>query len=238
VGNFSSSAESKFSDETDIGDVETAEHELVAPATARAARRRAALFGGGTIGNERLTSLMGAILIVLLAALGITILRVRQLIWPHLFLGLLLISPVMLKMTSTGYRFVRYYTRNAAYRLEGPPEPLLRAIAPLLVASTVVVFVSGVLLLAEGPSSRDQLLPLHKISFIVWGVFFALHVLGHLPRMLRALRNARSDDSPGAAGRWIAIAGALVAGLILAIVLIPQFGPWTTHAALFHGGDH
>lgn len=219
--------------------MQTAEHEVAAAVTPAADRRRSrlALLGGGTDGNERLTSLMGAILIVLLAALGITILRVRQLIWPHLFLGLLLLGPVTVKMASTGYRFFRYYSRNEAYRTKGPPELALRAIAPLLVATTVVVFVSGVLLLAEGPSSRNQLLPIHKVSFILWGLVFALHVLGHLPRLFRALRDVRSDSSPGAAGRWIAIASGVLAGLIIAIVLIPQFGSWTAHAAAF-GQDH
>lgn len=200
-------------------------------------RRRLSLTGGGPDGNERLTSLMGAILIVLLAALGITILRVRQLIWPHLFLGLLLLGPVAVKMASTGYRFLRYYTFSPDYRSKGPPQPLLRMVAPLVVITTLIVFISGVLLLVEGTSSRNQLLPIHKVSFIVWLVFTALHVLGHLPRMLSALRGARSDTSPGATGRWITLAGAVVAGLILAIVLIPQFGPWTAHAALF-SHDH
>jgi hypothetical protein len=219
--------------------MQTAEQAAIAPAgsTADGRRRHLALAGGGTDGNERLTSLTGAILIVLLAALGITILRVGQLIWPHLFIGLLLIGPVAIKMASTGYRFVRYYANNPAYASKGPPPPLLRLIAPMVVASTMVVFVSGVLLLFEGPRSRDQLLPIHKVSFIVWLVFTGLHVLGHLPRMASALRDARSDRSPGAAGRWITIAGAIVAGLILAIVLIPQFGPWTAHAAAL-GGDH
>jgi hypothetical protein len=218
--------------------VQTAEHDLAAPLTPAAARRRRrAWLGGGTDGNERLTSLMSAILIVLLAALGITILRVRQLIWPHLFLGLLLLGPVAVKMASTGYRFMRYYMRNSAYRQKGPPELVMRMIAPMVVITTVIVFVSGVLLLVEGPSSRNQLLPIHKVSFIVWAVFFGVHVLGHLPRMVPALRDARTDTSPGAAGRWIAIAGAVVAGLIVAIVLIPQFGPWTAHAAAL-GHDH
>src|SRR5581483_10843700 len=100
------------------------------------------LLGGGTDGNAQLTSLMGAILIVLSAAIGVTILRVRQLMWPHLFLGLLLLGPVAMKIGSTGYRFARYYTRDAAYRSKGPPELILRAIAPPVVASTVIVFVS------------------------------------------------------------------------------------------------
>lgn len=229
-------AESDFNHETQIAIVHTADHELaapVSPATERG-RRRLALLGGGTDGNERLTSLMGAILIVLLAAIGITILRVRQLIWLHLFLGLLLLGPVTVKMASTGYRFARYYTRNVAYRTKGPPQVVLRMIAPIIVVTTVIVFVSGILLLIEGPSSRDQLLPLHKISFIVWVVFTAVHVLGYLPRVIPALRDAPTDTSPGAAGRWITIAGAVVAGLVVAIVLIPQFGPWLASGALGH----
>ena len=90
----------------------------------RAARERAcrSLTGGGTDGNERLTTVTGAILIVLLAVIGFTIPQLRQFISVHLFVGLLLIGPVVLKLASTGYRFVRYYTGNAAYRRKGPPE--------------------------------------------------------------------------------------------------------------------
>ena len=54
------------------------------------ARGRRGLLGGGTEGNERLTVLTGLLLIVLLAGLGITIVRIGQLLWLHLFLGLLL----------------------------------------------------------------------------------------------------------------------------------------------------
>jgi hypothetical protein len=222
-----------------LASVQTAEHEIEAPVSTAASprARRLAVFGGGTNGNERLTSMLGAMLIVLLAALGITILRIGQLIWPHLFLGLLLLGPVAVKMASTGYRFVRYYTQDLAYRSKGPPEAALRMIAPLVVVTTVIVFVSGILLLVEGPSSRNQLLPIHKVSFIVWIVFTGLHVLAHLPRMLPALRDTPLDTSPGAAGRWIALTGAIVAGLVIAIVLIPEFGPWTAHPTALHG-DH
>lgn len=98
-----------------------------------------ALFGGGSDGNEQLTAMEGALLIVLLAVLGITILRIGQLISVHLFVGLLLLGPVAIKMASTGYRFVRYYTGNAAYRRKGPLEPTMRLLAPIVVLSTVVV---------------------------------------------------------------------------------------------------
>jgi hypothetical protein len=108
----------------------------------------------------------GTILIVLLAVIGVTILRIGQLVSVHLFVGLLLLGPVALKMGSTGYRFVRYYTREPAYRRKGPPEALLRLIAPLVVLSTVTVFASGVVLLLLGPRNRGQFLLIHKASFL------------------------------------------------------------------------
>ena len=203
------------------------------------ARRAKSVTGGGTDGNELLTSMTGAVLIVLLAVLGITILRIHQLIWLHLFLGLVLIGPITIKMASTGYRFARYYTRNPAYRSKGPPEPLMRMTAPIVVGSTVVVFATGILLLIAGPSGRGQYLFLHKASFVIWLGATAVHVLGHLVDLRRSLLpthepSGLSGSSPGTAGRWIALAGALVGGVVLAIALIPQFAPWTAHAAFLH----
>ena len=86
----------------------------------RAARSATQLTGGGTDGNEQLTAITGVVLIVLLAVIGVTILRIGQLISVHLFVGLLLIGPVALKMASTGYRFMRYYTRQPRVSREGP----------------------------------------------------------------------------------------------------------------------
>jgi hypothetical protein len=215
------------------------------PQTPAASRGRAGhtdtnVTGGGPAGNEQLTSITGAILLVLLALIGVTIVRIGQLLWLHLFVGLLLIGPVTLKMASTGYRFARYYSHDPAYRRKGPPEILLRLIAPVVVLMTVVVFVSGVVLLFVGPADRGQLVLIHKVSFIVWGVFTAVHVLGHLPHMptsLRATRRANPSlpgQQSGAAGRWIAIASALVGGLVLAVVLIPDFAAWTGHTVALH----
>ena len=67
-----------------------------------------------------------------------------------------------------------------------------------------------------------------------------IHLLGHLVDLRRSLQSTRgpgglSGSSPGGAGRWIALAGALVGGVVLAIALIPRFAPWTTHAAFLHG---
>jgi hypothetical protein len=207
---------------------------------ARGGHTEANVTGGGPAGNEQLTSITGTILLVLLALIGVTIVRIGQLLWLHLFVGLLLIGPVTLKMASTGYRFARYYIHDPAYRRKGPPEILLRLIAPIIVLTTVVVFASGVVLLFVGPADRGQLVLIHKVSFIVWGVFMAVHVLGHLPHMPASMRAARRaspglpGQQPGAAGRWIAIASALVGGLVLAVVLIPDFAAWTGHTVVLH----
>lgn len=65
---------------------------------------------GGPDGNELLTTATGVILLLLLAALGATIVFIGQLLAEHLFLGFLLLGPMALKMASTGYRFIRYYS--------------------------------------------------------------------------------------------------------------------------------
>lgn len=207
----------------------------------RSRRPRAdALIGGGTDGNEQLTTVTGAILIVLLAMIGFTIPQLRQFVWMHLFVGMLAIGPVVLKMASTGYRFVRYYAGNVEYRSKGPPEVVLRLIGPIVVLSTVAVFATGVVLLILGPGHRDPWVELHKVTFIVWAVFMSLHVLVHLPAVARALgigrggREQLARAAPGAAGRWIAVSGALVAGIVLAIVLIPDFAAWTAHGVFVH----
>src|SRR5690348_2628826 len=98
-------------------------------------RRLRRLFVGGTEGNARLTATTGIVLLGLLAAEGVTILSIRSLLSVHVFIGLLLIPPVLLKLASTGYRFFRYYTRAAEYVRHGPPILFMRMlVAPVLVA--------------------------------------------------------------------------------------------------------
>jgi hypothetical protein len=222
---------------------------------ARTAPRRrrlgsASLRGGGVDGNEQLTALNGVLLLVLFAVLGLTIVQIGQLMWLHLFLGLLLLGPVLLKMASTGYRFLRYYTRDSVYVAKGPPMIALRLMGPVVVATTVAVFVSGIVLMLVGPANRSTSLLIHKVTFIVWIVFMALHVLAHLPAVGHALGRLRiggeregsagsaaatlSSAGSGAAGRWIALTGALVGGVVLAILLLPDFGVWTAAGAFAH----
>lgn len=210
----------------------------------RRRRGEGRLTGGGTAGNERLTTAVGATLIVLLAVIGLTILRIGQLLSVHLFVGMLLVVPVLLKLASTGYRFLRYYTANPRYRRKGPPALALRLIAPMVVLSTLVVFASGVVLLLVGPSAHSTWFPIHKDSFFVWVAFMGLHVLGHLPSMPAVLRadyspsERLSGDVTGRTGRVLALAGAIVGGVVLAVLLIPDFGPWLNGAGHFHHFHH
>ena len=191
---------------------------------------RRALATGGTEGNTRLTAATAVVLVVLLAVEGVTILFLRPLISVHLFVGLMLIPPVGLKLASTGYRLLRYYTNDPAYREKGPPPMWLRAGAPLVVLTTLGVFVTGVWLLLAGPRSRDTALPIHKASFIAWLGVTGLHVLGHmwdLPGLARSeYGRDRSRRVPGRHGREATVALALVAGVVLALLLLPHFGPW------------
>lgn len=216
--------------------------ESSAASTSRSAVRRGALLRGGADGNEQLTAITGIALILLLAVIGVTILRIHQLIWLHLFVGLLLIGPVGLKMASTGYRFMRYYTHNRVYRLKGPPPPALRLLAPGVVVTTVAVFASGVVLLFAGPVNRNLPLLIHKASFILWIGLTALHVLAHLPGLGTTVREAaevrEAVGVPGGVSRWLVLVGAIVAGVVLAIVLIPDFHTWTASSAFPQGGDH
>ena len=195
---------------------------------AKAATERDERFGG-TDGNETLTSAVAVVLTVLLIAEGITILRIGGLKNEHMFIGMVLIPPVLLKLGSTGYRFARYYLGTRAYRDKGPPQIVLRLLAPLLVLATLVVFATGVALLIVGHKSGFWF-TVHKVSFIVWGVVFGVHFLGHLARMLGSLRDDWTREGrrriPGAGIRALLVAAAIGGGVALAIVVLPQITGW------------
>jgi hypothetical protein len=59
-------------------------------------------------------------------------------------------------------------------------------LAPLLVASTLTLFASGVALIAR--HGGGLLLSLHAVSFSIWGVVMIVHVLAYLARTLRVGR--------------------------------------------------
>ena len=179
--------------------------------------------------NERLTATTATVLLVLLAVEGFTILSVRQMLSAHIIVGLLLIPPVVLKLATTGYRFFRYYTGNAAYVAKGPPHIAMRLLAPLLVLSTLTVLGTGVALLALGPAHhRDILLGLHKASFLVWFGVMSVHVLVYAPRLPRALLGGNAWSRIGL------VSGSLLAGAVLAAGAYSLAGPWLHR----HHDDH
>jgi hypothetical protein len=179
---------------------------------------------GGADGNEILTSAAAVVLVGLLAAEGITIVHMRGLLSAHMFIGLVLVGPALLKVGSTGYRMVSYYAGSRAYRAKGPPLLPLRLMAPVLVASTIAVLVSGVLLLAAGHKSNTAL-TIHKITFIVFGVVLGVHLAAYAARVLRSLRSdwsaSRRQAVPGAGIRATLVAAALGGGVALALALLP-----------------
>jgi hypothetical protein len=200
--------------------------------THRVTATRPAPAGDGVEGNEHLTGVVGALLLLPLAVEGVTILFIGQLITLHMFLGMLLLGPIGLKLASTGYRFVGYYAGRQAYRRKGPPPTALRVLGIGVVLSTVTMMASGVALLLVGPGSRGMLVPIHKVSFIVWVALAAVHVLAHLRGAYVSVRaeygprsRARMRVTRRAARAWTVLA-AVLAGVILAIVAIPRFGPW------------
>jgi|SRR5579875_226096 len=192
--------------------------------------RRADADHHGVAGNARLTAGLAAVLFVLLAAEGVTVLKVGTLLGAHVFIGMLLVPPVAVKIASTGYRFSRYYLGSPPYRRKGPPPPLLRLLGPVVVVSTVVLLASGVALLLVAPGQRAEMLLAHKASFVVWFGAMTLHVLGHLLETARLapqdwLRRTRVEVRGARVRQWI-IAASVAAGIPLGLALVGRVGTW------------
>ena len=194
----------------------------------------------------------GAVLLILLAVEGYTILRIGRLLTLHVFLGMLLLGPVTLKAGSVLYRFACYYTGRKPYRRKGPPAPLLRVIGPINMLLTACVFGTGIMLAVTGPSDYGGptgWLQLHRLSFIAWLFFMAIHVLAYvwrLPAILAAegrgvsLTGTGTGGQTGAGrharravevlgGRGIRLAllvASLLAGLVIALLTVHLTGKW------------
>ncbi len=192
--------------------------------------------GPGVEGNTRLTALTGLVLLVLLFVEGITVVNVRGLLSMHVFVGLVLIPPLLLKTASTGYRFASYYLGSHQYRAAGPPQIFLRVIAPFLLASTVGLFGTGVILLALGAQGRDSWRGIHQMFFFFWFGFMAIHVLAYTWRATRlGLSDVSSLRIGGAARpavtRQSLVIGSVLLGLVIAIVFLPSDASWLQWAS-------
>lgn len=187
----------------------------------------------GVVGNERLTALAGAVLLVLAAAELITVPALHPLVAVHFFIGVVLVGPLAVKTASTGWRFARYYTRDPAYRLKGPPRPLQRWLAPVLLTSTVVVVGSGIALAIAGPPA-STLTKVHVLSFLVWLVTLVVHLVAYIrpvPGLIAAeWRRAAQPATVSGVGRAMRSAVnlvALAASAIAGVAVLPMASAWS-----------
>ena len=190
-------------------------------------------------GNERLTAAIGLILLVGTAIeLGTLLLGLQTFLSWHVFVGFVLLPPIALKLASTGWRFMRYYTRNEDYRMKGAPQIPMRLLAPLLVAFTLILFGSGVAMGFVHAHALDIARRLHGPAAFLWTVTIGLHVLVYIRRALRSttedLTPRTRGDAAGAAFRTFLIAGAIAGGLVLAVALLPDQHVWL-HLPSRHG---
>jgi hypothetical protein len=156
----------------------------------------------GVAGNARLTGGAAALLLVLLAAEGATILLIGRLLGPHIFIGMLLIPPVGLKLASTGYRFARYYSGNPTYRRKGP-------------RNNTVIFLHKA----------------SFVAWLVLMTVHVLGHLLEVPRLAAPdWRRAGGPDAAlaGSGMRVSLLIASLLAGLLLAIATLSLVGPWVS----------
>jgi len=101
--------------------------------------------------NKRLTATSATVLFVLIIVELVITANLVELISYHIFVGILIAGPLVVKMCSTGHRFFSYYTKSPNFVKAGPPNILLRLLAPFLVFFTVLVMISGFGLLVDMP---------------------------------------------------------------------------------------
>jgi hypothetical protein len=145
-------------------------------------------------------------------------------------IGFLLVPPVLLKLGSVGYRFLRYYTGDPSYRAAGPPELVMRLMGPLLVLLTAALFATGIELWLFGFRFGDQWLTWHKAVFVLWFLAAVFHVLAYLGRAPElAVADSRDSRGGALARRSIVVAGVIL-GAALVIAMLPFRSPFTLQA--------
>jgi hypothetical protein len=181
---------------------------------------------------------VAVVLFVLFAIqLATVVISVKTHLTLHVVVGLLLVPPLLVKIAAVSWRFIRYYRHDEAYLRKGPPTPLLRVLGPLLLLMTLVLFVSGIVLLLA-PSAfggpRGIMFHVHDLSFYIWLLLLLVHLAGHA-RDFRSLafrdwgRRARAAV-PGSMLRQSVVLASLAAGLALALALVGQVGAFQSAA--------
>lgn len=184
--------------------------------------------------NERITVIAGALLFVFIIVELFITSSVRSLGTEHVFVGILLSGPLVVKMLSTGYRFFRYYTKSPKYVRQGPPNSVLRILAPFLVLTTLLVFTSGYLMVFG--HNFNFYLKIHAVSCALWLPLLIIHIYAYIRKVLSVVSSNRNTStkrptSNKKAGLGINIAG-LIIGVIASIALLPKYGRGWGHFIL------
>jgi len=212
---------------------------LVAEATGKERREDPVLpRTGGPAGNAVLTAWTGLVLLVLSVAELLTLFNVRGLLSWHVAIGALLIPPALMKTATTGWRILRYYVGDASYQAAGPPPMALRLLGPLVVASTLGLLGSGVLLVLLGNDTSQRSfmsflgfglswVAVHKGFFVVWGAATGLHLLGRIvPALMLTVSGSPRLHVPGGSARSVLIGAAAAIAVVLAVLLVRTEGTW------------
>src|SRR5262249_31109234 len=122
------------------------------------------------------------------------------------------------------------------YRLKGPPHFFMRALAPLLVASTLMLFGTGIAFLVVGHGGW-LLLTVHAASFVVWGALVAVHKLVYLRSVLTegiADWRPRARRPDGSILRRSVVVVALAGGVAVGIATYSVQTGWLAHRHHHH----
>ena len=178
--------------------------------------------------NARLTSSVGLVLLLPLALVLGSGLAVQRFLLIHALLGFFLIPLVLLKLGSTGYRFVRYYARHPGYRSAGPPRLAMRILGPVTVFLTVAVFATGIELWLFG--IRFAWAPLHHASAYLWFVAMLVHVINYFRKSSRLAIADWRDAFHGRFSQQVFVLASLVVGIIVAVAMLPFSTPFALPA--------
>lgn len=197
---------------------------------------RARLPGSGsshhesTAGNEALTSWTGLLLLPLLGLVGLTGVAFGSLWRAHFVVGIILVPVLGMKLATTTYRAIRYYTGSKRYRAAGPPELAARILAPILIAATVIAMWSGIVMWLN--NNQDQpWSTIHTDAVVIMGGLVGIHVLLYVPKALRSVFGELSQmrqRGHRATLRLSIVTASLVVGIVVGFVIQPS-SPFPVH---------
>ena len=175
----------------------------------------------GVTGNQRLTAMAGAVLLLLTALVIATAAYAHGLLPLHIFVGVWLLGPLAVMIGTTGYRVFRYYTRSPAFVRRGKPLLALRLLAWLLLISTILVVASGLALFWTGPG----FLPVHVFTALFWLPVVVTHAVAHTPRIPGLIADEWRSPASGGWRRLAVMSTAVVGGVVAAILIQPVAAP-------------